>query len=206
MKRYVLALLAALCATGTAFVGGVAGAQQGASIKITEPAAGATVASPVTLAVDIQGVPVKAAAEGDPNAFHYHALVDVDPSTVLVPGQPIPTGQSNIIHTADPNLTLPDLAPGQHTVVAVLTRTDHVPLSPTVQDRITFTVGTPGTGGPGTGGPGAAASGQTPVAAPRVGTGGLLAADTEPSLPLMLTVALVMALGGGGLALRMRGR
>jgi len=201
MKRYVLALLAAFCVAGSAFFGGAAGAQQGASIRITGPADGATVASPVTLAVDIQGVPVKPAAEGDPNAFHYHALVDVDPSTVLVPGQPIPTGQSNIIHTADLNLALPDLAPGEHTVYAVLTRTDHVPLNPTVQDRITFTVGTPGTGGPS-----AAPSGQTPIAAPRVGTGGLLTADTQPSLPLMLAVGLVVVLGGGGLALRMRRR
>jgi hypothetical protein len=181
MKRYAAAALAALC-TAVFFSGTVQG-QQAGTIKITGPAAGSTVAAPVTLNVDIGGVTVKPAAEGDPAAFHYHALVDVDAATVLVPGQPIPTGQANIVHTADRALALPTLTPGQHTVTVVLTRTDHVPLNPSVQDRVTFTVG------------------QGAAAVPRVGTGGGLDADGATRTGALLALA-ALALLAGGYALR----
>src|SRR3712207_2071341 len=107
MRHYAVALLGALLGV-VAVVGGAAQAQQPGTIDVTSPNEGATVSGPVMLSIDIQGVTVKPAAEGDPNAFHYHALVDVDPTTVLQPGQPIPTGQSNIIHTADRTLMLND--------------------------------------------------------------------------------------------------
>jgi hypothetical protein len=212
MKRYAAAL--AVLIGSVAIYGGVAGAQQTGTIRITAPGDGATVSGPVMLSVDIQGVTVKPAAEGDPNAFHYHALVDVDPATVLQPGQPIPTGQANIIHTADPTLMLNDLAPGQHTVVVVLTRTDHVPLNPNVQDRVTFTVAAPGTGGAGAGAAqatpspaaGQAGAGQTPVAVPRVGTGGALTADRGVGAMLALAAAAALALGTGGALVYVRRR
>jgi hypothetical protein len=202
MKRYV-AILGAVLLAGVLLSGAEARAQQTGTIRITAPAAGATVSGAVQLSVDIQGVTVKPAAEGDPNAFHYHALVDVDPTTVLQPGQPIPTGQGNIIHTADRTISIPDLAPGQHTVVVVLTRTDHVPLSPNVQDRVTFTVAAAQGAQPGQAAQ--APAGQTPVAAPRVGTGGGIDADTNMSAAILLAVA-AMALGAGGLMLRARRR
>jgi hypothetical protein len=191
MKRYAVGVLGALLG-GALLVGATAQAQQSGTIEITAPADNATVGDPVMLNVNIQGVTVKPAAEGDPQAFHYHALVDVDPSTVLQPGQPIPTGQGNIIHTADSNLSLGDLAPGQHSVTVVLTRTDHVPLSPNVQDRVTFTVAPAGTGGPQAGGA------QTPAALARVGTGGPLTADGGLTMPLLLALTAVMLIGMGG--------
>jgi hypothetical protein len=182
MKRYAAAVLAALC-TAVIFSGTARG-QQAGTIRVTAPAGGSTVAAPVMLGVEIGGVTVKPAAEGDPAAFHYHALVDVDPATVLVPGQPIPTGQGNIIHTADRMLALPDLAPGQHTVTVVLTRTDHVPLNPTVQDRVTFTVG------------------QAAAGTPRVGTGGGVDADSATRTGALLALAAVALLAGGYAARR----
>jgi hypothetical protein len=191
MKRYAVGMLGALLG-GALLLGATAQAQQAGTIDITAPADSATVGAPVMLSVNIQGVTVKPAAEGDPQAFHYHALVDVDPSTILQPGQPIPTGQSNIIHTADSTLSLGDLAPGQHSVTVVLTRTDHVPLSPNVQDRVTFTVVPAGTGGPQAGGA------QTPTALARTGTGGTLTADGGPTMPLLLALTAVMLVGMGG--------
>src|SRR5205807_2501364 len=104
---------------------GRASAQTPLSIRITSPAAGATVANPVQLHVEIAGGTVKDAAAGDPQALHYHILVDVDPATVIVPGQPLPTGRANVIHTANPDFPLGELTPGQHTITTVLTRTDH---------------------------------------------------------------------------------
>ena len=197
MKRYV-AVLGAVLLAGVLY-GAEARAQQTGTIRVTAPAGGATVSGDVQLSVDIQGVTVKPAAEGDPNAFHYHALVDVDPTTVLQPGQPIPTGQANIIHTADRTIAIPNLAPGQHTVVVVLTRTDHVPLSPNVQDRVTFTVAAAPAGQGGQ-----APAGQTPVAAPRVGTGGGIDADASASAVLLLALVGAITLGVGGLMLRTR--
>ena len=199
MRRYVPALVAVLLA-GAALLGREAQAQQATgSIRIVAPAANATVSGPVSLTVDIQGVTVKPAADGDPAAFHYHALVDVDPATVIQPGQPLPTGQANIIHTADRTITIPDLAPGPHTIVVILTRTDHVPLTPAVQDRVTFTLAAVPAGQTAPAGTGAAA-------APRVGTGGGLDADNRASLLVLLTAAAAVALGTGGLLLRARHR
>ena len=198
MKRYA-AILGAVLLAGAALAGRTALAQQAGTIRITGPAAGATVSAPVQLSVDIQGVTVKPAAEGDPAAFHYHALVDVDPATVVQPGQPLPTGQANIIHTADRTISLPNLGAGPHTVVVVLTRTDHVPLTPTVTDRVSFTVG------PAAAGAQAPAS-QTPAAAPRVGTGGGLDADSDLPAGMLLALIAVLALGTGTALVRVRAR
>ena len=191
MKRYAAVVLGVLLG-GTVLLGATAQAQQPGTIEITAPGDGATVSGPVMLNVNIDGVTVKPAAEGDPQAFHYHALVDVDPTTILQPGQPIPTGQGNIIHTADEALALNDLAPGEHSVVVVLTRTDHVPLSPNVQDRVSFTVAPAATGGPQAGGA------QSPVAMPRVGAGGTLTADGGLTLPMLLALTAVLIIGTGG--------
>ena len=203
MKRYV-AILGAVLLAGALLAGAEARAQQAGTIRITSPAAGATVSGDDQLTVDIQGVTVKPAAEGDPNAFHYHALVDVDPTTVLQPGQPIPTGQANIIHTADRTITIPNLSPGQHTIVTVLTRTDHVPLNPNVQDRVTFTVA-PAQGAP-AGQAAQTPAAQTPVAAPRVGTGGGIDADARVPAAMLLALAVATAIGAGGLMLQARRR
>ena len=197
------AVLGALLLAGGAILGRPALAQQQTgSIQIMAPANGSTVNAPVTLQVEITGVTVKPAAEGDPQAFHYHALVDVDPATVVQAGQPIPTGQANIIHTADRSLPLPDLGPGQHTVTVILTRTDHVPLAPSVQQRVTFTVAAPGAAPA----PAPAPAPQAAAAAPRVGRGGTLLADNRASLPVGLVLAGLLALGLAGAALRVRRR
>jgi hypothetical protein len=192
------------------------------TIKITQPANGSTVSGPVSLQVDIGGVTVKPAAEGDPNAFHYHALVDVDPVTVVQAGQPIPTGQANIIHTADRTLMLPDLTPGQHTVTVILTRTDHVPLMPSVQDRVTFTVAAPGAAQPATpsaaqpsgtaaqpaASPAAGAAQPGAAAAPRTGRGGAVLADNHASIAMaaLLMGIFLMSIAGAALSARRRGR
>ena len=200
MRRSLwLASVAALL--GAALIAGTAQAQgPGAgTIRITNPANNGTVNGPVTLQVEIGGVTVRAAAEGDPAAYHYHALVDVDPASVIQAGQPLPTGQENIIHTADRGLPLTNLAPGQHTVTVILTRTDHVPLTPPVQDRVAFTIGS--------GTPPAAAQSAAPVAAPRTGSGGMaLLADQRfsPALALLLAAAACLSLGGLAVGARVR--
>lgn len=181
-------------------------AQQAGTIRITSPANGSTVNGPVSVTVEIGNVTVRPAAEGDPNAFHYHLFVDVDPAAVVQPGQPIPLGQANIIHTADRTVSIPNLAPGNHTLVAVLTRTDHVPLSPAVQERITFTVGAAGQA------PAqatatavrtatAAATATAGPGAPRVGAGVSTGAAQLPAIAIVLAV---VGFAGGALLIRRR--
>lgn len=183
----LLTIVAAVLAWG--LISSDAQAQQPGSIRITAPANGSTVAAPVNLNVAITGVTVKPASAGDPDAFHYHIFLDVDPATVVQPGQPIPTGRADIIHTADLTVPLSNLTPGVHTVWVVLTRTDHVPLSPFVQDRVQFTV---------------AAAGQAASAgAPRVGAG-TVTGDAVPGLLAWLILAGVT--GGGAWLIRIRRR
>jgi hypothetical protein len=194
------ALVAALAGIAAVLSIAPLSAQQG-QIRITSPTAGSTVTGPVNVTVDITGVTVKPAAEGDPNAFHYHVLVDVDPATVVQAGQPLPTGQENIIHTADLSVPLANLAPGPHTVTVILTRTDHVPLAQAVQDRVQFTVGATGGAQPQTGAA-APAAGTAPAQAPRVGAGPARRGDP---LPLWAPALAVAALAGGLLIARRRG-
>ena len=113
------------------------------TLDFVSPAEGAQVTAPVRIEVRTSGVVLKRPTEQDPNARHLHYFLDTDPAAVLGPGQPVPTGIQNIIHTPDIVQTL-NLQPGQHTVWVVMTDNDHLPLRPNVQAKITFTVtGTP---------------------------------------------------------------
>jgi serine/threonine-protein kinase len=109
------------------------------TLQILQPSDGARLSGPVSVQLDFAGVNLKAPAEQDPQGRHVHYFLDVDPATVLVPGQPIPTGQANIVHTANASHTFLDLPPGEHTVWAILTGNDHVPLMPSMQGKVTFT-------------------------------------------------------------------
>ena len=173
------ALLVLLAAFGPGLVGRDVAAQPQASIRITGPANGAMVTSPVTVSVEIAGATVKHWDEQDPNAVHYHLLVDVNPATVIQPGTPLPPGQASILHLVDRTRQL-DLPAGQHTITAVLTGTDHVPFSPGIQEQVTFTV-----------------TGPAPGTLARTGRGGELVEDSRlsPAAAIALTAGLVGACG-----------
>lgn len=117
----------------------------GPMVQITAPAEGANTASPVLIEVTVGGAVLKPPAAEDPAARHLHYFVDTDPAAVLGPGQPIPTGVQNIIHTPATNQQL-DLSPGKHTVWVVITDNNHIPL-PGEHPKVTFTV--TGRGAPG---------------------------------------------------------
>ena len=158
-------------------------AQTPPTITITAPANGATVTNPVSITITSAGATIKPATDGDENAAHFHYFVDRDPATVLQAGQPIPTGQPDIIHTAATTQELPSLTPGQHTVWVVLAHTNHVPFSPNVQAQVTFTVGA-----------GGAAASSAAAALPASGTGGLLGNQAGSSLSPWLYAGLLLAL------------
>jgi hypothetical protein len=145
MKRvWPVALLAAGFVFATLSVSTprpTAHAQGAPTVKIMAPNNGASLTNPATVSVQTTGAVIKAATDNDPNASHLHYFIDRDPASVLRPGEPIPTGQPDIIHTADTSQQLPTLSPGQHRVWVVLAHTDHTPYAPNVQDQVSFTIG-----------------------------------------------------------------
>ena len=89
------------------------------------------------LTVKVEGVTL-AKADGDTSGKtgHLHVFVDRDPTAA---GQPIPK-EAGVIHTTDTTISVPDLAPGEHTLWVVLGDGNHFPFAPAVLDKVTVTV------------------------------------------------------------------
>jgi hypothetical protein len=85
-------------------------------------------------------VNIKAGSAGDPTSFHFHYFVDVNPATIIVPGQPVPVGNPAIIHSGELSMTFAGLAAGDHTVWVVMGRLNHVPCAGDVSAVVKFTV------------------------------------------------------------------
>ncbi|MGI8550406.1 MAG: DUF4399 domain-containing protein [Dehalococcoidia bacterium] len=118
-------------------------AQAAPTLKIIAPSPEATISNPISVTIQSMGVLIKAATDADPNASHFHYFVDRDPASVLRPGQPIPSGQPDIIHSALSSQPILDLSAGQHTVWVVLSHNDHTPYTPNVQAQVSFTLSAP---------------------------------------------------------------
>ena len=110
---------------------------EGPSVDATAPAV-VPAGQPVSVAATVEGVQlVKADGDTSGRTGHLHAFVDRDPSPA---GQPMPTGDPFIVHSATSPIPLPALAPGPHTVWVVVGNGAHVPLEPPVMDKLTITV------------------------------------------------------------------
>ncbi len=109
---------------------------QGPSVALSAPA---TVAAgdPVTIEARVDGLRLTA-ADGDRSGQtgHLHFFVDRPPTPT---DQPIPR-EDGIIHTADATVSIPGLAPGEHTVWVVAGDGIHLPLAGPVMARTTFVV------------------------------------------------------------------
>ncbi|MFQ5704602.1 MAG: DUF4399 domain-containing protein [Gemmatimonadales bacterium] len=111
-----------------------------ASVEIVEPANEAAVDGPdVRVALAATGVEIAPAADEREGTAHHHLFVDRSPTAL---DDTIPAGLTGIIHLgrAQTEFTLKGLAPGEHTVIAVLANWAHVPLSPPAVDTVRFTV------------------------------------------------------------------
>jgi hypothetical protein len=93
---------------------------------------------PLSIAVEVSGVTL-VKADGDPSGKtgHLHAFVDVPP---VAPGEPIPTGNPAIIHSATSPIVVTGLAPGDHTIWIVLGDGNHVAFTKPVRDKVVVTV------------------------------------------------------------------
>ena len=85
---------------------------------------------PVVVAVQPTGLNVPADAL-------YYVLVDRDAPP---PGQPIPD-EPGVVQSAEATITVPDVAPGPHTLWVVAGSPERIPLDPAVMDRVSTTVG-----------------------------------------------------------------
>lgn len=114
-------------------------APAGASVAILSPADGATVANPVTVVLDIQGMALAPAGDPTPDSGHHHLLVDVGLPADL--GQPLPKDEQHVHLGQAQTETELNLSPGTHTLQAVLGDLNHVPHDPPVVSApITITV------------------------------------------------------------------
>ncbi len=153
----------------------------GETISVTAPSAAAstTVSVAVTPPVNL-----KPAASGDSASYHLHYFVDIDPSTVVSAGKPVPTGNPKIIHSASTSQDLGALSAGNHTVWVLLGDVSHLVCDPVVQGSVSFNV----------------AAGALPA----TGTSGAPAAGVNGSAIWLILAGTVAA--GAGLALRRTAR
>jgi hypothetical protein len=152
----------------------------GESISVTAP----TVAAPTTVSVTVTPpVNLKPAKDADATSYHLHYFVDIDPATVAQAGQPVPTGNPNIIHSAATTQDLGALAAGKHTVWVVMGDVSHIVCNPVVQGTVSFDV----------------------AALPKTGTGAA-GDDAIGGWALWLTVAAGAVIAAAGVALRRAAR
>ena len=109
------------------------------SVKITEPANGATVSNPVKVCMEVKNVQVEPAKKGvNLGKGHHHILLDLDQPANLK--SPIPKNEQHI-HMGD-GATCKEikLAPGKHTIKTLFAQGNHVPYDPPIADTISITV------------------------------------------------------------------
>ena len=121
----------------------------GEAITVAAPAANAPTTVSVTVAPPVN---LKPAKDGVADSFHLHYFVDIDPSTVVQAGQPVPTGNPKIIHSAATTQDVGALSPGRHTVWVVLGDVSHTVCTPIVQGSVSFDVAATALPAGGTGG------------------------------------------------------
>ena len=121
MQRLTMAALA-LLALGTA----CGDSDDGTSVEITNLDDDATIeGNVVELDLDVSGIDIVSAADdpGDGDTGHFHVFIDRDP---VDPGETIPAGEPDVIHTAENPIQVTGLSAGEHRIVVVLGDRDHV--------------------------------------------------------------------------------
>jgi hypothetical protein len=109
----------------------------GETISVTAPTASAPTTVSVAVAPPVNLRPAKDAV---PDSFHLHYFVDIDPSTVVQAGQPVPTGNPKIIHSGTTTQDVGALGPGKHTVWVVLGDVTHTICDPMVAGSASFEI------------------------------------------------------------------
>jgi hypothetical protein len=99
----------------------------GPSIDASTPP-NAAAGQPVVLKVQVTGLAL-------PEDGRLYVLVDAEPGPA---GEPLP---DTVLQASETTITVPDLAPGTHTLWVIAGSADRVPLDPPVSDKVTVTLG-----------------------------------------------------------------
>jgi hypothetical protein len=93
---------------------------------------------PLSIGVVVEGVTlVKADGDTTGKTGHLHAFVDVAP---VAPGEVIPSGNPQIIHSATSPIVVSGLAPGEHVIWIVLGDGTHTAFKDSARDKVVVTV------------------------------------------------------------------
>lgn len=108
------------------------------AITIVAPAEGAVVEGPVLIQLNAEGLDIVPAGVQQEHSGHHHLFIDRD---LTPPGEPMPS-EPGVVHLgqAQTEYRIEDLAPGEHTVIAVLGDFQHVPVAGVAPDTVHFTV------------------------------------------------------------------
>ena len=134
MDSRVLVTCALLAAPGCTEAAGPA------LVDIVEPVDEAAVNGPdVRIVLSAAGVEIAPASEERSGTAHHHLFID---RPLTRPSDTIPAGVTGIIHLGrgQTEFVLQGLAPGTHSVIAVLADWAHLPLDPLATDTVRFTV------------------------------------------------------------------
>jgi hypothetical protein len=118
--------------------------QEVATVQIEAPQDGAVIQSDsLRVQLSASGIEiVPADGSPTPGRAHHHIFLDAD----LTPAdEPIHAGMEGVFHlgTGDSNITLHNLTPGRHRLIAVLALGNHVPVQPWAVDTVYFSVEPP---------------------------------------------------------------
>jgi hypothetical protein len=105
---------------------------------IASPAAGDTVDATFTMTLDVRNLELRPAGTMEPGTGHHHLTIDRD---IVAEGEQMPA-EAGIVHlgAAQTEYTWEGLAPGAHTIVAVLGDYEHKRLAGAKTDTVTVVV------------------------------------------------------------------
>lgn len=108
-----------------------------AKIYFVEPADGATVKSPFTVKMGIDGMKVQAAGEIVPGTGHHHIVIDAAP---VAKGTAVPADDQHKHFGKGQTETELTLTPGEHKLQLQFANGAHISYGPQLQTEITITV------------------------------------------------------------------
>lgn len=105
---------------------------------IASPADGDTVDATFTMTLEVRNLELRPAGTMDPGTGHHHLTIDRD---IVAEGEQMPA-EAGIVHlgAAQTEYTWEGLAPGSHTIVAVLGDYEHKRLPGAATDTVTVIV------------------------------------------------------------------
>lgn len=126
-----------MCRAAAAVVlmaGMAAGAQaQAQSVRIVEPADGATVSSPFKVKFDVAGMDVKPAGDMSANTGHHHLLINAD---AIKAGESVPFDETHLHFGKGQTETEVKLPPGSYTLTLQFANGAHQSYGPELSKTI----------------------------------------------------------------------